>query len=210
MSAITRITEFISGGLLTDTMFALMLLWFAFNLSRKRTVSGVYSRRLFLGFTVIATVTLALVYSMYQGLWRQSDCGPLCRFFLPPYSNYYFNEVVVRWLSTFAFNAVVGLFGGLVFSLFARATRGQVIDQLDVDLLTVGGMIAGWPNILIFYGLVFSLTMMVTLVRAAVFRTASVRMIITPVLPLAGAFVAVFGDKLAHTLRLYEIGVTLV
>ncbi len=210
MSAITRITEFISGGWLTDMMFALMLLWFAFNLFRKRTVSGVYSRRLFLGFTVITTVSLVLVYAVYQGLWRQSDCGPLCRYFLPPYSNYYLNEVVVRWMSTFAFNATVGLFGGLVFLFFARATRGQIIDQLDVDVLTVGGMIAGWPNILIFYGLVFSLTVMITVVRAIVFRTARVRMIITPALPLAGAFVAVFGDKLAQALRLYEIGVTLV
>lgn len=209
MSAITRITEFISGGLLTDVMFALMLLWFALTLWRKRMVNGAYSQRLFLGFAVITTVTLVLVYALYQGLWRQSDCGSLCRYFLPPYSNYYLNEVVVRWLSTFAFNAAVGLFGGLLFSLFARATRGQVIDQLDVDLLTVGGMIAGWPNILVFYGLVFSLTTIITLVRAVVFRTARVRMIITPVLPLAGAFVAVFGDKLAHALRLYEIGLTL-
>lgn len=210
MDAITRITEFMAGGLLTDVMFAVMLLWFAFNLFRQRTVSGAYSQRLFLGFIVITTITLVLIYALYQGLWRQSDCGSLCRYFLPPYSNYYLNEVVVRWMSTFAFNAVVGLFGGLLFSLFARATREQVIDQLDVDLLTVGGMIAGWPNILIFYGVVFFLTMMITLVRAVVFRSGRVRMIITPALPLAGAFVAVFGDKLAQTLRLYEIGLTLV
>ena len=70
-------------------------------------------------------------------------------------------------------------------------------------------MIAGWPNILALYGLVFVSTIVVTIVRAIAVRSVQVRMIITPVLPLAIAIVAIFGNQLAHFARLYEIGVTL-
>lgn len=115
---------------------------------------------------------------------------------------------MVRWLGGFAFNASVGLLGGLIFLWFSKKTHGRIIDQLDVDFLTVGGMVAGWPNILVFYALIFILTIIVTIVRSIVERSAAVRMIITPVLPLACAAIALFGDQLSRLAHVYEIGVT--
>lgn len=201
--------RFATTGNFSSLLFAIAFLVFGLALFRRRQVDQRFGQPLFLWFVVIALIQLVVVAAEFWIEWHRSGCGLSCQFFFPPHSNYYFNEALVRWMSTFAFNAAVGLIGGLTFSLFARATGGRIIDQLDVDLLTVGGMVAGWPNILMFYTLVFVLTMVVTVVRAVLARSAAIRMIITPVLPLAAAVVAAFGDTLARYFRLYEIGVTL-
>ncbi len=201
---------FVEHQYLSAVLFALMFLLFGLFLYRRRRYDARYGRRLFLWYIVIVLVQIIAAAAVYWIEWHKYDsCGYACRLFFPPYSNFYFNQTIVQWSATAAFDACVGLFGGILFSLFARATRGRIIDQLDVDVLTVGGMVAGWPNILLFYGLVFSVTVLMTIARAIVERTASIRMIITPALPLSAAAVAVFGDYLAKLLKLYEIGVTL-
>lgn len=210
MDSAIHIFDYLKSGIVHQTLFSVMFLLFGYQLYRKKEVGPTYGKRLFISYLSILAVSLTLVYAVYDAIWRLPSCGPLCRYFLPPYSHYYFNEVVVRWMSTFAFNASVGLVGGLLFAVFARMTKGSIIDQLDVDLLTVGGMVAGWPNILIFYAIVFIAAVVMTIIRAVHERSASVRMIVTPVLPLAAACVALFGDRIAHVLRLYEIGATLV
>lgn len=205
---LTQLTRFVSQYRLSDGLFAIMFLIFALGLVWPRHSRAWSSRLLFLAFVAIALVaTLASAWANFA-VWKSPDCA-ICHRFLPPISNYYFNQVIVRTISTFAFHAAVGLLGGIAFAVFARLTRGRIIDQLDVDLLTVGGMVAGWPNILIFYGLTFAVTVLTTVVQAALERSAAVRMIITPVLPFAAAAVAVFGDQLSRFLGLYNIGLTL-
>lgn len=201
---------FVTNRHMSAVLFAGMFLVFAYALYRRRTLPGRFAHRLFLWYVVIALLQIVAAVADYWIEWHKyGSCGLACRYFFPPYSNFYFNQTIVQWTATFALNASVGLFGGILFSLFARATKGRIIDQLDVDMLTVGGMVAGWPNVLLFYGLVFALTVVMTLTRAIVERQPSIRMIITPVLPLAAAAVAVFGDALAKFMKLYEIGITL-
>lgn len=203
--------SFVSKANVGAILFALMFIMAMKNLFVAPHQVRTHGRRLFLWFLCISCVQYAGALAVYWVEWHHlTTCGIACRLFFPPYSNFYFNQIIVNWLATFAFNAAVGLVGGIVFAWFARKTRGRFIDQYDVDLLTIGGMVAGWPNILIFYGLVFVLTVVITIVRAIVERSAAIRMIITPALPVAGAFVALFGDTIARHLRLYEIGVTLL
>lgn len=201
---------FVTHQYLSAILFALMFLLFGFFLYRRRTYDARYGRRLFLWFLAIAVFQIIATAADYWIEWHKYDiCGLGCRYFFPPYSNFYLNQTVIQWVATFAFDACVGLFGGILFSLFARATRGRIIDQLDVDILTVGGMVAGWPNILVFYGTVFIVTILMTIIRAFIEKSTSIRMIITPALPLSAAAIAIFGDYLAKLLKLYEIGVTL-
>jgi len=202
--------RFVSDSWLSNTLFAAMFLVVGHRLLRRTTVSAEYSRRLWMWFLAISAVQLVLVAAVYWIEWHAPECGEACQFFFPPYSNYYLNEVLIKWIATWGLNASVGLIGGFAFLWFARRTGGRIIDQLDVDFLTVGGMVAGWPNILVFYGLVFVLTIGLTVLRAIAERSGSVRMIITPVLPIAAAIIALFGDQLSRWLRLYEIGVTVL
>lgn len=191
-------------------LFAEVFLGFAFLLYRNKGITLRSGRRLFLWYLIAQLTVLVAVCATTWQQWHLDNCGTACRYFFPPYSNYYFNQVIARWMNIAAFNAMVGLAGGILFSIFARMTHGTIIDQIDVDLLTVGGMAAGWPNILIFYAIVFLSTMVVTLLRAVIERSVSVRMIVTPVLPMTAAAVALFGDKLAHWLHLYSIGITVL
>ncbi len=210
MGAKDTIFSLVTKGTLSDVFLGVMFLAFAYALFLSPRVDQRFGRRLFFGYLVVQVVVLALAFTVTWVEWHRPECGVACQYFFPPDSHYYFNEVIVRWTSSLAFNASVGLIGGLAFGLFARLTQGRIIDQLDVDLLTVGGMVAGWPNILIFYGAVFILTVLLTVGRALREHAARVRMVITPVLPFAAALVAVFGDQLARWVRLYEIGLTIV
>jgi len=191
-------------------LFAVLFLLIGRTMAMRTNLSATYGRRLFFWYIVIVLLQLVSVMGIYWVEWHRATCGIACQFFFPPHSNFYFNQVIVQWMSTLAFNACVGLVGGMMFAWFARKTKGTIVDQLDVDLLTVGGMVAGWPNILIFYGIVFVLTILVTVGKAIAQKSGSVRMIITPALPYAGALIALFGNDMAKLLKLYEIGVTLV
>ena len=202
--------KFITASRLDGVMFAVMFLVVGRVMARRRDLSARYGKRLFLGYVVIALVQLVFVIVSYWVVWHQKSCGIACKLYFPPFSNYYFNQVIVRWMSTLAFNACVGLVSGVIFAWFSRKTKGMIIDQLDVDLLTVGGMVAGWPNVLILYGLLFIVTILVTIGKSIVLRSTSVRMIITPALPYIAALVALFGNDMAKWLKLYEIGLTLV
>lgn len=200
----------LTTGVFTSVAWAVMFLTVGRTLVRRPQVASNFGRRLFLGYLIIVLLQLVFIAADLWIEWHKPGCGTSCPFFFPPYSNYYLNQVIIHWTATFAFNAAVGLLGGLAFLAFSKATRGRIIDQLDVDWLTVGGMVAGWPNILVFYGLVFVMTVLVTVVRAVAEKSASIRMIITPALPVACAVVAIFGDTIARWLRLYEIGVTVL
>lgn len=210
MSFVDGAFLFVTRGTLVHVLFGITFLTFARGMFLRQDVTLAYGRRLFFWYVVVVALALFATSAMTWIGWHQASCGTACQYIFPPHSNYYFNEGIVRWASTIAFNAAIGLIGGLVFLLFARLTEGRIIDQLDVDLLTVGGMVAGWPNVLIFYGLVFVLTILLTVIRAFRERSAGIRMIITPVLPFAAAIVAVFGNALARLFGLYEIGLTLV
>jgi len=202
---------FFSRGQFSDFAFTFLFLMTAYFIYRQKYRGRIFGRSLFLWYLVVALVTATGILAVYYILWASGYGGcQICPYFLPPHSTYYFNEIMVRWLSSLAFNAAVGLIGGLCFLGFARLTGERIIDQLDVDLLTVGGMAVGWPNIMVFYGLVFVSTIFLTIARALVERSSRVRMIITPALPLAAATVVVFGDTLARWVGLYESGFTLV
>ncbi len=203
------IVQFVSRYHMSDILFALIFLCFAFGLLTRSHSHAWSSRLLYGAYLIIVLVSLVAVAAAWYVTWAHPECSGGCRLNLPPTSNYYFNEILARTMSVFAFHAAVGLLGGIGFSLFARATKGRIIDQLDVDLLTVGGMVAGWPNVLIFYGLAFAATILITIIRAVVQHSAAVRMIVTPTLPFAAAVVVLFGDQLAHWVRLYNIGFTL-
>lgn len=200
----------VSNSILELGMGTIFLLFGLRLIQRQRVPIPTYGRRLFLMYLTLAVASVGAVVAFTWIIWHDlASCGTACVYFFPPYSNYYFNETLVLWVSTVSFNAIVGLTGGILFSWFARRTHGRIIDQVDVDLLTVGGMVAGWPNILLFYGLVFALTVLLTVVRAVLSRNATVRTVITPALPLAAALIAIFGDQISRWLGLYDIGLTL-
>src|SRR5690242_819258 len=83
---------------LSDVLFGAMFLVFGLYLFRKKSVGVGYSHRLFLWFLIIALVQLVLLMADLWVEWHRPSCGAACRFFFPPYSNYYFNQVIVKWI----------------------------------------------------------------------------------------------------------------
>lgn len=159
-----------------------------------------------------ATAFIAWVAIYLFRTWNVNPACPACQVHLPPYSNYWYQESFYRYGAFFGVNIAAGLVFGFLFWIFSRVTHGRVIDRDDVFLLTLSGMMVGWPNILVFLVALFVLGTAVYIVkRLAGPRVVNHRVIITPFIPLAALPILFWGDFLASRIfNLYDIGLVAI
>lgn len=160
-------------------------------------------------FIFILTDILFVAWVAIEAYLRWSDpaCGSLCAANLPPYSDYWYRETFGRFGAYFGAQILTGLVFGAAFWWFARRTGGEVIDRDDVFLLTLSGMMVGWPNVLLFLAALFACSVAVYLLkRRWRSRVTNPRVVITPLIPLAAAAIVLWGDWLAARLGLYDLG----
>lgn len=164
---------------------------------------------------VWSSITIVLVEAIFTSwvavdlfqLWNDNPDCRLCQVHLPPYSNYWYEQSFWLYGKYFGINAATGVLFGLGFWLFARRTKGRVIDRDDVFLLTLAGMMTGWPNILLFLGALFVLgTAVWALKRLLRNRVTNPNVIITPLIPFAAIPIILWGDQLARLLHFYDLG----
>lgn len=161
-----------------------------------------------LGFFIVTAVYVWWIAMAAFAQWNDNpQCGAFCQSFLPPYSDYWYRETFGRFGAYFGVNILAGLVFGAAFWWFARRTGGEVIDRDDVFLLTLAGMMTGWPNILLFLAVLFVCSVAVYLLkRRWRSRVTNPRVVITPLIPLAAAAIVLWGDWLAARLGLYDLG----
>lgn len=178
---------------------------------------GRFSARIIVWSTLLFVLaeagTIAWVATTLFFAWNDNPaCGLWCQVRLPPYSNYWYSESFYRYGAYFGVNAAAGLVFGFLFWIFARMTHGRVIDRDDVFLLTLVGMMVGWPNILVFLVALFVLGVLVFLAKR-IFRSRieNPRVVITPLIPLAALPILFWGDFLASRIfNLYDIGLVAI
>ncbi len=199
-------TNLLIWGLLESLVLVLLLrvlVW-------RRTLS----RRVMI-WSVIAAIGLELAFIGWVALdlwwtWHQPDCK-LCYVHFPPYSDYWYRLSFYNFGSYFGVNTLTGLLVGFAFWVLARRTEGEVIDRDDVFLLTLCGLLTGWPNILLFLGVLFVAAVLIFVVKVLFRRRISnPRVVITPFIPLAGIPIVLWGDTLARWLHFYDLGLVAV
>lgn len=190
-------------------LLLLILLWILFRRGVFRTRTIVWS---FLGLVLLEAAYVAWVATDLFMLWNANPNCPTCQVHLPPYSNYWYQESFYRYGAFFGVNIAAGLVFGFLFWIFARMTKGSVLDRDDVFLLTLVGMMVGWPNILVFLAVLFVLGVLVFLAKR-IFRSRieNPRVVITPLIPLAALPILFWGDFLASRIfNLYDIGLVAI
>ncbi|MFA5069875.1 MAG: hypothetical protein WC528_01200 [Patescibacteria group bacterium] len=183
-------------------VFCLLGLWFFWQYVKYKEIKRQAVIFAFLIFLVLFTLSIFLPAWQTYKSFAASD---LNRYYLPPYSNYYY-QILQRQLTNYFSHILAALIAGLIFWLVKRLTHGLVIDQSDVGLLAFGALVAGWPNLLIFFGLVFLLVIITGLVQLAVIKERSnARFIITPYLPVALILTLFVGNHLSLLIHLEKI-----
>lgn len=174
--------------------------------------TGRFSRRAVV-WSVLALVVLEAGFVVWVAAdlfhrWNDNPACAPCQLRLPPHSDYWYQESFYRWGAFFGVNAAAGLLFGFGFWLFARFTKGRVIDRDDVFLLTLAGMMTGWPNILLFLASLFVLGIGVWIAkRLFLNRDGNPQVVVTPLIPFAAAPILIWGDWLAvRLLNIYDIG----
>ena len=92
--------------------------------------------------------------------WRGSPVG---HFLLPPHSTYWYEQINLT-LNTLVINWLIA---GVVFLLLEWLTKKgrNYLDQTDIMLVMLGTVAVGWPALFIFYGIMFILTIIWTIIR---------------------------------------------
>ena len=185
-------------GILTAVFF---LVLFILILSGRRI--PVTRIRLAIG-TYIVLVVMQIVFSilLVYYAWKGSNSAEV--YFTFPYSNKIYS-VLSEALAYFGVSVAVGI---VVIALLSvvRKKRSDLLESQDVWLLGFGGMIAGWPQVLIFLVLVFLCTVIFKILRVALKKEQmSDRILITPAIPPAVIIIIFFGDLLARWTGLWVL-----
>lgn len=89
-------------------------------------------------------------------------------------------------------------------ALYAKRTHYQKIDSADVLLFSFGTLISGWPNFLIYIGLVFLFALCGLAIMQGIHKNRD-RMIVTPYFAAAGIVILFWGWELSRFVGLYAI-----
>lgn len=89
-------------------------------------------------------------------------------------------------------------------ALYAKRTHYQKIDSADVLLFSFGTLISGWPNFLIYIGLVFLFALCGLAITQGIHKNRD-RMIVTPYFAAAGIVILFWGWELSRFIGLYAL-----
>ena len=141
-------------ALLLPVGISVTLLIIGDNYRRQRTLS----RTLLLRAIVALCAVFALSVVYYSGrlyfLWSQAAIG---RYFLWPYSTYYFQKIW-EFARPYAFHAATGAIMGIAFYLLYKLTKGRVMEKGEALLGVLLGLIHGPERIVIVLLVAFFVT----------------------------------------------------
>lgn len=137
---------------------AAVLSFLIFNIFKKKI-----DKKISLIFVVLAfvfSVALAILKSVLQYFIWKGDA--FSKYFLPPYNDvsyffqYSFFKFFVPSLAAIFFSALI-FFAILLINKAYK--RKQLFSEYDSYLFLIGGILVGWPNLLLYIGTVFIFTL---------------------------------------------------
>lgn len=180
-------------------LFTVAFAWLGFIFFRKKIIEKKYSVFLIWLFFIERIVEIAAraiaTYVTTKSFPSDSISAVLSKIqFLPSLEHVLFREGVV---------VLIGAIFWFLASIYAHRTHYEKIDQSDVNILTVGICIAGWPNFLAFLAIAFLFSLLGLLI--GLLTKKAERMIVSPYLLLAVVVIIYFGSWLSRVTGLYAI-----
>jgi len=137
-------------------------------------------------------------YSTYLG-WLSS---PVSRYLLPPYNNwYFFSYSGFRFFLPLAVSLVAALVWWGILIILKKRSDGLWLDSSEAAVGLLTAFLVGWPNILVYWAVLFSL-MVWRLAVANLRRQTDFRLAITWPMIIATLFTLALGAWLLQSVGL--------
>ncbi len=93
-------------------------------------------------------------------LWKGS---PVARYFLPPYSQYYF-LIIWRYAQPYGFAIVAGVLGVILFAWLKKVSRNRITGGSEIIIVAWMGVVLGWERMFtaIFVAIILAAVIMFT------------------------------------------------
>lgn len=156
---------------------------------------------------VFITVFLTTIYkilasSLLQYYWW-ANSGGLSEYLLPPHQpiTYFLRYSWQHFILSPIIGIVVAFLIAAYFLLLNRIFKKQYVDFEDMLILVSGAMIVGWPNLVIYIGIAFSLTIFRIFYLFYIKREMK-RVPLTGALIIAAFLTLLVGDYLVQLLQI--------
>lgn len=149
--------------------------------------------------TVIVKIVLSSGLQYY--VWRNGE--GLGAYFLPPHQSisYFLKFVWQNFILSPLAGLIISLILAAYFWVLNKVFKRQYLDFEDILILMSGAMIAGWPNVAIFIGIAFALTVFRIFYLFYIKREMR-RVPITAALIIASFLTLLIGGRLIELLQL--------
>lgn len=158
--------------------------------------------------SVALLVLRALALSVTQYLVWKRD--PLSQYLLPPHESiwYFLGYAQTHYFASLLYTLGGAVVVGLILVLLHRTSHGRALDRLDVQLGALGALASGFPNVILYFGLVLALASFWTLAgRVFSKRGEAVYTPLTAFFPSVALLVLIGGNTLAQVLGLTALRV---
>lgn len=149
--------------------------------------------------TVILKIILSSGFQYFT--WSKSD--GIGKYLIPPYQpvDYFLGYSWQHFIFSSAIGILVSAMLVLYFWSLNKIFKKKYLDLEDMLILVSGAMIVGWPNIIIYLSMAFSLTILRMLYLFYIKREMR-RIPITAALIIAAFITLLAGDYLAQVLQI--------
>lgn len=158
-------------------------------------------------FAVTTIVLLTAIFVTGEFLsYLDSRDKDLAKYFYPPYSHDYLSRAFHAFSGIYSGWIAAGVLGAMLYLLFIRIGKENLLDRRDIWLMVLGAVCVGWPGLLVFLGFIFGLSIlgMMTLVIMKK-KTLHDRLIITPFIVPAAVLTLFTSSYLLTITNLYKI-----
>lgn len=149
---------------------------------------------IFLFFVLSLVILISQSFSTYFS-WKH---GPIGKYFIPPYKSifYFFIYCFTNYYSNFLLTIGGSFSVGLLFWIFKEENR---IDSLEMWLAILAAFFSGWPNLIIFLGLILLLAIFYSFIQNYIKREKKRIFLFFPII-IACLITILFGNFMAKYL----------
>ncbi|MEK7452984.1 MAG: hypothetical protein AAB614_01995 [Patescibacteria group bacterium] len=161
-------------------------------------------KRVLIGILIFFATVISLKSYLQYVAWK---ADAFARYFLPPHTDiaYFFQYVFFHFLAERLIAFIFGLFILMLFLLIERFYKKDVISRNDKYIFFIFSILVGWPNFLIYLGVIFFLSFIYMIVVAIIKKDFKQVISLTYFWPISAFLTLLFGEYLAKMLNLYML-----
>jgi len=182
---------------LINVYFAILWLFYFYFWLKKGSIKKIFSISLTSYVIIVSGLNAWRAYLLYTNF----KSSPLAKYFLPPYSNYYY-DLIWRSLSFYFYSLVAGLALYLLLIFLHNKFKYTRVNMEEIKLFSIGAVLVGWTNLISYLGLIV-ISMFLVLIFMNFFKSGKGKnLTITPFVILAVIIILLVGYNSCSIFRI--------